>query len=62
MLHFECGYVPLGVFPAMITKIISQKLKDWDLNTESLRRKNKIEFRVGKNNDVASYSNLTFEI
>ncbi len=24
MLHYDCGYVPVGVFPAMVTNLVSQ--------------------------------------
>ena len=54
MLQFECGYVPLGIFPGMITNMASQRLEHWDLNNESFRKKNKIEFRVGEDNDVVT--------
>ncbi len=50
MIQFDCVYVPLGVFSATITNIISQKLKDWNLCAE--RKKNKVQFRVGKGADM----------
>ena len=50
MLHYECGYVPLGVFPAMITNLVSrQKELDWKM-MKVLR--NKVDFKTGKDHDV----------
>ena len=46
MIQFDRVYVPLGVFSATITNIISQKLDNWELCNE--RKKNKVQFRVGK--------------
>ncbi len=57
LLCYECGYIPLGLFSAMITNIISLiislKLKDWDLNENTMHR-NKIVFRVGTDNDIVT--------
>ena len=53
LLCYECGYIPLGLFSAMITNILSLKLKDWDLNEETMHR-NKIVFRVGTDNDIVT--------
>ena len=51
MLRYECGYTPVGVFPAMITNLVSQQLDDWEMIEEGLR-KNKVQFHVGKDCDV----------
>ena len=53
MLHYECGYVPIGVFPAMITNLVSQRLEDWKLIDEDLR-KNRVAFYVGEYYDIAT--------
>ena len=51
MLHYECGYVPFGVFPAMITNLVSrQKELDWRMMKKVLR--NRVDFKVGKDHDV----------
>ncbi len=52
MIQFDCVYVPLGVFSATITNIISQKLEDWNLCDE--RKKNKVQFRIGKGADMVT--------
>ncbi len=49
MIQFECVYVPLGVFSATITNIISQKLEDWELCSK--KKRNKVQFRIGKGAD-----------
>ena len=46
MLRFNCGYVPIGVFPAMITNLVSQHREDWEMIVECLR-KNRVQFNVG---------------
>ena len=46
MLHFNCGYVPIGVFPAMITNLVSQHSEDWKMIAKGLR-KNRVQFNVG---------------
>ena len=52
MLHYQCGYVPVGVFPAMITNLVS-KQRDirWEMVEEGLR-KNRVQFTVGKDYDM----------
>ena len=50
MLHYECGYVPFGVFPAMITNLVSRQELDWKMMKKVLR--NRVEFKVGKDHDV----------
>ena len=46
MLRFNCGYVPIGVFPAMITNLVSQHREDWKMIVKGLR-KNRVQFNVG---------------
>ena len=53
MLRYECGYVPMGVFPAMITNLVSQRLEDWHMIDEGLR-KNKVAFYVGEDCDTVT--------
>ena len=53
MLRFDCGYMPMGIFPAMITNLVSQQWEDWRLIEEGLH-KNKIQFLVGDNYDTVS--------
>ena len=50
LVHFTCGYVPTGVFPFMITRLVSQKNLKWRLIEEGMR-KNMIKFHVGKDFD-----------
>ena len=50
MLCYDCGYMPLGVFPALITNLVSQQ--QWTLNEdEDCLFKNKVQFFVEKDND-----------
>ena len=51
MLRYNCGYVPVGVFPAMITNLISQQVQGWKLIEEGLC-KNRVQFHVGKDYDT----------
>ena len=53
VMRFDCGYVPMGLFPAMITNLVSQQWEDWRLIQEGLR-KNKIQFYVGEDFDTVS--------
>ena len=53
MLRYECGYVPMGVFPAMITNLVSQRLEDWQIIVEDLR-KNRVKFYVGDDCDTVT--------
>ena len=54
MLHYECGYVPFGIFPAMITSLFSrQKELGWEMIYEGgMLRKNKVQFSVGRDDDM----------
>ena len=31
MIRYDCGYVPLGLFPSVIANLLSQQLKDWEI-------------------------------
>ena len=53
MLRYECGYVPMGVFPAMITNLVSQRLEDWQMIHKDLR-KNRVKFYVGDDCDTVT--------
>ena len=43
MIHFKCGYVPVGVFCAKIARLVSQ---GWKLRNDQILRKNKATFRI----------------
>lgn len=49
MLRFDCGYVPVGVFPAMITNLMSRQ-RDWKMIEQGLY-KNKVQFYAGTDYD-----------
>lgn len=51
LLRYDCGYVPVGVFPSMITNLVSQKLEGWEMIEDGLR-KNKVQFLVGEDYDT----------
>ncbi len=51
MLHYQCGYVPVGVFPSMITNLVSQQLEGWKLIQKGLY-KNRVRFYVGDDYDA----------
>ena len=54
MLRYQCGYVPVGVFPAMITNLVShQRDIGWEMDEEDLR-KNRVQFTVGKDFDTVT--------
>ena len=53
MIRYECGFVPLGVFPALIARLVGQSWpqgKEWMLDN-TLIRKNKVTFIVKPNYD-----------
>ena len=52
MVHFKCGFVPIGIFPAMVACLITNK--SFILIQEGLL-KNVVQFRYGLN-----YTLLTF--
>ena len=45
IMHYDCGYVPLGLFTSMLTNIVSQQLHGWDMDEDQLK-KNVIKFFV----------------
>ena len=46
IIRFNCGYVPMGLFPAIITTLVSQeKQLGWKLINKGLW-KNKVQFRI----------------
>ena len=49
MIRYECGYVPLGLFPATIANLVGQKSKGekWMLKKTDVVKKNKVMFLVG---------------
>ena len=54
MLRYQCGYVPVGVFPAMITNLVShQKELGWEMVEKGLR-KNRVQFQVGRDFDTVT--------
>ena len=54
MLRYQCGYVPVGVFPAVITNLVSkQRDISWEMVEEGLR-KNRVQFTVGKDYDTVT--------
>ncbi len=53
MLRYECGYVPVGVFPSTITNLVSQQVEGWKLIQRGLY-KNRVRFYVGDDYDVVT--------
>ena len=54
MLRYQCGYMPVGVFPAMITNLVSKQGNiGWEMVEEGLR-KNRVQFIVGKDFDTVT--------
>lgn len=43
MLRYDCGYTPMGVFPALITNLVSQS--GWEIIRDELY-KNRVQFHV----------------
>jgi hypothetical protein len=47
MLRYECGYTPVGVFPALITNLVSrQRELNWEFMDVKKAYKNKVHFRL----------------
>lgn len=62
ILYYATGYVPGGVFPAMITKLVSQQKNiGWELIEEDMY-KNKFQFVVGKDYDKVTFKLFPFVI
>ena len=53
ILRYDCGYVPVGVFPSMITNLVSQQREGWEMIERGLY-KNKVQFRVGEDLDTVT--------
>ena len=53
MLRYDCGYVPVGMFPSMITNLVSQNVGGWKIMEKDIR-KNRVQFRVGKDYDTVT--------
>ena len=53
ILRYDCGYVPVGVFPSMITNLVSQQREGWEMIEEGLY-KNKVQFQVGGDFDTVT--------
>ena len=51
IVHYDCGYVPLGLFTSMLTNIVSQQLHGWDMDEDRLK-KNVIKFFVCLHSDI----------
>jgi len=57
MIHFKCGFVPVGVFCAMIARLVAQK--KWELvvpSGSSSLYKNKVTFRIYHAQDITLVS------
>ena len=48
-ISYECGFIPIGVFPAMIARIVGNR-KNYNIQHIQDIQKNKIEFLYGKYN------------
>ena len=53
MIRYECGYVPVGMFPSMTTNLVSQRLKGWKMLEKDIR-KNRVQFLVGEDYDTVT--------
>ena len=51
LVHFKCGYIPTGVFPFIITKLVSGQHDNWKLIEEGLC-KNMAQFHVQVEKDI----------
>ena len=51
--RYTCGFMPFGVFSALIIALVSEEQNNWTLKIDSLRR-NKIEFLVGDDCDTVT--------
>ena len=58
--QYTCGFMPFGIFSALIIALVSEEQNNWTLKIDSPRR-NKIEFLVGDDCDtVTLISHPTF--
>jgi hypothetical protein len=47
MLRYECGYTPVGVFPALVTNLVSRQHElNWEFMDVRKAYKNKVHFRL----------------
>ena len=53
ILRYDCGYIPVGVFPSMITNLVSQQQEGWKIIEEGLY-KNRVQFQVGGDYDTVT--------
>ena len=53
ILRYDCGYIPVGLFPSVIANLLSQQLKGWKFIEVGLC-KNRIQFRVGEDYDLVT--------
>jgi hypothetical protein len=52
LVCYDCGYVPVGVFPSLITHLVSQQQRlGWKIIEKGIF-KNKVDFHVGSNYDT----------
>jgi ankyrin len=57
LVCYDCGYMPIGVFPSLITNLVSQQQSlGWRLQKgkQGVIYKNKVEFLVGDNYDTVT--------
>ena len=53
IIRYKCGYMPFGVFSALIINLVSSKTINWRFK-EDCPRRNKIEFMVGEDYDTVT--------
>ena len=53
ILRYDCGYVPVGVFPSMITNLVSQQREGWEMIERGIY-KNRVQFKVGEDLDTVT--------
>jgi hypothetical protein len=54
LVCYDCGYVPIGVFPSLIINLVSQQERlRWKMIEKDIY-KNKVEFRVGDDYDIVT--------
>ena len=53
ILCYDCGYVPVGVFPSMMTNLVSQQREGWEMVERGIY-KNRVQFKVGEDLDTVT--------
>ena len=53
ILRYDCGYVPVGVFPSMMTNLVSQQQEGWEMIERGIY-KNRVQFKVGEDLDTVT--------